>query len=161
MINYYFRSRDELFKQVYKEARMEIVGRIENAFKADLPIRQKTEHIIEVFSEYIINEPYTELFLITEINHFQKNIAIEKTPAKAKTEDFIAEIQAGIDAGIIRKMDPLNFIINLFALITHPMLLKPLYLELYNLTEQTFSSLIQERQKMIITLLFNENSQTN
>lgn len=156
LINYYFRSRDELFKQVYQEARNEIVGRIEIAFQEQLPIREKIENIIDVFGDYIVNEPYTELFLITEINNFQETIPIEKTPSKAKIEDFLGEIQQGIDDGIIRQTEPLNFIINLFALITHPMLLKPLYLEIYNMTEQTFSNLIEQRKQRIISLLFNE-----
>lgn len=156
LINYYFRSRDELFRQVYQEARAEIVGRIESAFQAPLPIREKTAHIIDVFSDYILKEPYTELFMIAEINNFQHTIDIEKTPSKAKIDDFLTEIEQGIRDGVVRPMVPLNFIINLFALITHPLLLKPLYLELYNLNEETFSNLFQNRKEMILTLLFEQ-----
>ena len=59
LLNYYFRTREALFDQVYKEALSALSQKMDEVFKAELPFRQKVENIIEVFLEDIITYPFS------------------------------------------------------------------------------------------------------
>lgn len=156
LLNYYFRSRDELFKQVYIEARQEIEHRLDEAFSIDLPFREKIEQIIDVFGNYITTVPFIEIFLISEINNYSDPLAFQTKRDKTILNQFLAEVALEVEKGTIRPIEPLNFIINLFSLISHPVLLKPLYFQLYDLNLESFDVLFRERKQMIIRLLFNK-----
>ena len=154
LLNYYFRSRDELFRQVYREARMEIETILDNLFTSKLEFRAKIEHIIDEFGSYVLNAPYSELFLISEINNLENPISLETKASTEPMKGFLKEIQTEMDKGSVHATEPVNFVINLFSLVSHPILLKPLYYRIFDIDENEFNRLFEQRKNMILNLLF-------
>lgn len=155
LLNYYFRSRDELFRQVFIEARKTISDKLDELFGADLPFKEKVANFVDEFSEMVYQAPYSEIFLVSEINDLNKPFPMSKNQDR-KVYSFLEEIKLEMERGTIVKMEPLNFLMNMFALVSHPILMKPLYISMYELGREDFESLIKSRKKIITELLLTQ-----
>ena len=156
LLNYYFRTREALFDQVYKEAISELAQKMTEVFKAELPFRQKVENIIEVFLEDIITYPYKEIFLINEINAEDAEIKKNKGQADPVFNNFSQEVEEAINRGEVNKIsNPYHFIINMFSLMAYPVIIRPLNEKLFNFTKEEYDEILKNRKNEILTLLLN------
>ena len=67
LINYYFRSRDLLFKKVLEEAIAETRTKIDSIFESDEPFKTKISKYLDVFIDRNAEFPYIQNFIITEV----------------------------------------------------------------------------------------------
>jgi TetR/AcrR family transcriptional regulator len=153
LVNYYFRSKDILFKQVLDEAMVDMKRRFDEVLINPMPFNKKLESFIEMFYEEAMSYPYKESFVISEINSnefdFNKK---EKSPA---LHLFIKEIQQEMDKGTVKKMKPFNFMLNLFSLLAYPLITRPLFKHLFELDSAQYDRLLKDRKKMIFELLLS------
>ncbi|HWK08391.1 MAG TPA: TetR/AcrR family transcriptional regulator [Puia sp.] len=152
LVNYYFRSKDILFEQVLKEGMEDMRVRLDKELMTDLPFKKKVEKFIDIFYTELTAYPYKEAFMISEINSHGW-----VTPPKERSiplQNFLKEIQTAIDDGLVKKMKPVNFIINLFSLMAYPLLTRPLFKWVFDLNAPQYEKLLTERKKMIVDLLF-------
>jgi TetR/AcrR family transcriptional regulator len=152
LVNYYFRSRDILFEQVLKEGMEDMRARLDKELMTDLPFKRKVERFIDIFYTELTAYPYKESFMISEINSHGW-----VTPPKERSiplQNFLKEIQTAMDEGLVKKMKPVNFIINLFSLMAYPLLTRPLFKWIFDLNDPQYEKLLTERKRMILDLLF-------
>jgi TetR/AcrR family transcriptional regulator len=152
LLNYYFRSRDILFEQVFKEAMEETGNRLNQVIESSLPFKQKIENFIDVFLTDATTYPYRETFLVAQIN--SHTFSLQDNNKSPKFGHFIEEIQAEMHKGEIRTMNPLHFIINLFSLMVYPLIMAPLNKKLFNLDDEKYNELMGERKGLILTQIF-------
>lgn len=152
VINYYFRSKDILFQQVFKEAMEDMGKRIDEVLLAEMPFKKKVIRFIDVFMVELTTYPYKESFMISEIN--TNGFSLPDKEPSAVLKHFFKEIQQAMDKGEIKKMLPINFMLNLFSLIAYPLLTRPLFKKMLEITDIKFEQLMNERKKLIITMLF-------
>ncbi len=152
VINYYFRSKDILFQQVFEEAMEDTHQKFNEVLSSKLPFKEKVIKFIDVFSADLVEYPFKESFLISEIN--LHGFVLPKKNSSQVLDNFFTEIKQASDKGIIKKMMPLNFMLNLFSLIVYPFITRPLFKELLEINDLKFESLMYERKKMIIEVLF-------
>lgn len=152
VINYYFRSKDTLFKLVFKEAMEDTHKRINEVLTSALPFRKKVEKFISVFSAELVEYPYKESFMISEIN--LHGFETEQKVPSVVLKDFFEEIQMAMDKGEVKKMLPVNFLLNLLSLMAYPLLTRPLFKQILEISDSEFKDLMNERMEMIMHLLF-------
>lgn len=151
-LHYYFRSRDQLISAIFQDAMQSLSRRLDECMLSEVSFKAKTENIISVFLKDMIAFPYQETFLITEINTVGKQLLanIQSDPVKTYLEEAALEMEKGT----IEKMDPVHFLMNLFSLLSYPLIMAPLYKKMFRLSAKDFQKLIDEREKVIISLLF-------
>ncbi|MGI8634273.1 MAG: TetR/AcrR family transcriptional regulator, partial [Segetibacter sp.] len=66
------------------------------------------------------------------------------------------EIQREMEKGTITEMKPINFFINLFSLMAYPFVARPIYLKMFDLTDNGYTKLLVERKKGIVSMIFNK-----
>lgn len=153
LVNYYYRSKEALFKQVFDESMHDMGRRMDEVLAANVPFQKKIENFIDLFYTQLSVYPYQEAFMISEINSHGFNL-----PHKQRSpvlNDFLKEIQTQMDLGVVRKMKPVNFLLNLFALMTYPILTRPLFKIVFEFSDQQYDKMVKSRKKMIIDMLFN------
>jgi hypothetical protein len=98
--------------------------------------------------------PYQETFLVTEMNTLGKNLItnIKSDPVKS----YLKEAAAEMEKGNIGKMDPVHFLMNLFSLLSYPLIMAPLYKKLFQVSGKEFNALIEEREGIIMKMLFRK-----
>jgi len=151
LVNYYFRSKDILFKQVFDEAMLDMRNKFDAVLAADLPFRKKLEGFIDMFYAEVTAFPYKESFMITEIN--SHDFDIDKKEISPALRVFIKDIQQEMEKGTIKKMRPANFMLNLFSLLAYPLITRPLFKKLFELSDIEFERLLHDRKKMILEML--------
>jgi TetR/AcrR family transcriptional regulator len=67
LVNYYFRSKDVLFRQVFDEAMQDMRHKFDAVLEAELPFRKKLEGFIDMFYAEVTAFPYKESFMISEV----------------------------------------------------------------------------------------------
>ncbi len=151
-LHYYFRSRDLLIAAVFQEAMQGLSERLNESMASVKPFRQKVEFLIEVFLKDMMAFPYQETFLVSEINTLGKQLVgnIDSGPVK----NFLNEVQQEMDSGHVKAMPPYQFLMNLFSLLSYPLIMAPLYKQLFQLTDNAFDELITARKTMIMDLIF-------
>ncbi len=150
LLNYYFRSRDILFEQVATEARAEMSAELDSVFSSELEFKEKVQQLITVFMDQAMKFPYREIYVVTELNRTDKTVPEEK---KNRIKQFLKEIEAEMQKGKIRKMDPRHFVMNLFSLMAYPLITNCLNKSLYNISDTEYRKLMKERKKLIFEMI--------
>lgn len=151
LVNYYFRSRDILFEQVALEAREEMSAVLDHVFTAQLAFKEKLQQLINVFMDQAMKFPYREVYIVTELNRTDKAVPEEK---KVRIKAFLKEISDEMSAGKIKKMDPRQFLMNLFSLMAYPLITNCLNKSIYNINATEYLKLMKDRKKLIFEMIY-------
>jgi len=153
-LHYYFRSRDELMKQIFDEAVNDLNGKLYKLMESALPFKEKVEELVTLFLNETIAYPFREIFIVTEM--LSDNLGFSKLSEEVAPciKAFLKEIKKEIKAGNIMQMQPVQFMMNIIALTSHPLLVSPLHKELFQLSDNQYYRLMNERKKLIVEMLF-------
>lgn len=151
-LHYYFRTRDQLIAEVFKESMMDLSIRLGTVMGSAKPLKKKVEELIDVFMNEMSVYPYQETFMVTEINTAGQELVfgIEEGPV----DKFLKEIENEMQAGVIEQMDPKHFLMNLISLLSYPLIMAPLYRQFFKMDKPTFERLIAERKQLIFKMMF-------
>ncbi|RAI97688.1 TetR family transcriptional regulator [Chitinophaga skermanii] len=153
-LHYYFRSRDQLVAAIFQDALQGLSQRLDECMLSGQPFKAKTERMIYVFLKELMAYPYEETFLITEINTYGKKLVANIQSAPVKT--YLVEAATAMEEGLIDKTNPIHFLMNLFSLLSYPLIMAPLYKKMFKLTEKEFQQLLDERAQVIMNVLFRK-----
>lgn len=157
LVHYYFRSRDALFQQVFLEGKNELRTNLSNVFSKDISFREKIEQLIDTYNSFIQNYPYQEIFLINAVNckqHSLFDLGEASIEHQERMLAFIEEIRKQMDLGIIKRMEPEIFLMNIYAMISYPIMMKPLYTKVFCISSEAMEAKLQERKRVIMELFF-------
>ncbi|HLG38879.1 MAG TPA: hypothetical protein VI461_04385, partial [Chitinophagaceae bacterium] len=105
----------------------------------------------EEYITVIIDNPYLPLFVLNEINrdpeYFLKKVWAGK--AKPRPEKFLQQIENEIKKGTIKKINPLQLLMNLISMTIFPFVAKPMFQKNLGLDEQQFRAIMEERKKEV------------
>lgn len=151
LINYYFRSRDNLVQIVFDEAHRVEKEKSEIIMKSDLSFKEKISQFIEGSLETSLKYPYLETYIVSQINN-------GNCPKKDVEEDDLKnlykDIEKEMELGNIERMEPMQFILNMISLLIFPSAVRPLIMENMMISEKEFDRLISERKDIILNMLF-------
>lgn len=152
LINYYFRSRDNLFNQIFEEAQITELQKSESIMFSELPFKEKIAQFIDYNMEMAVEYPYLEIYLVTQINQgcaYGKQDHIEKM-----MPEFFRQIETEIKNGNIQKMAPIQFVMNMISLISFPLCMRPLIQESMKIDDKEYVEILNDRKKIILQSLF-------
>ncbi|MET3731646.1 TetR/AcrR family transcriptional regulator [Moheibacter stercoris] len=154
LINYYFRSRDNLFNMIFEDAIKKEDEQRENILKSDLPFKQKIEKYIDDSFKLGNEFPYLETYIVSRINDgcYYQNEEDYHRFIKAFNYEFEKEVKAGN----IEEMDPIQFIFNIASLVSFPFAVRPLLQKSMRLDDKEFERIINERKEVIMKILFKK-----
>lgn len=151
LLNYYFRSKEKLFNIIMTETLSGFVQNMTIALNDETTtLEKKVELIASNYIGLIIKEPEIPTFIMSEIRNNPGGL-LEKLPVKQLIHNsmFVKQHQKAVADGIITEPNPLQFLMNLTALIIFPFVAKPLLKAIGDLKDTQFNELMQERKKLI------------
>ena len=152
LINYYFRSRNNLFEIVFEDAQTKENTIAEQIIFSDLPFHQKIEKYLDLFFEQAKKYPYLEIYMVTQMN--QGSCFKDPDTMNRMLDKFYLEIALEMEKGNIAKMRPEQFMLNLISLTSFPVSMRPLLQESMGMSNEAYDSLIEERKKIVMDTLF-------
>ena len=159
LINYYFRSKDELLAKVVRKAHEQFAGNSDSILGSELPFREKTEKFMDDFMDKLLRFPYLESFITVDIIQRRlKKDSQDRFPKESPPpiQKYLQEIGAEMETGTIPKSNPVHFMINLVSLMIYPIIMRPLQMRLLNINEPDYDQVLNERKQIILSLLFPE-----
>jgi AcrR family transcriptional regulator len=157
LLHYYFRSRDMLFNVVFTEALTKLRERVHEVIGSQLVFRQKVEKLLDVFYEDLSELPYLETFITLQLNqepNIYEEMFVHLPGGKERLKNFLKEIQHEMEKGTIPVMKPINYFINIFALMAYPYVARPIFKNMFDLTDAAYNRLLPERKNIVLPLLF-------
>lgn len=151
LINYYFRSRDNLVQVVSDEAHKVEKEKSEIIMNSDLRFKEKIAKFVESSLQTSLQYPYLETYIVSQINNGSCHKRdVEKTDLKKLYRD----IEKEMDAENIEKIEPVQFLFNMISLLVFPSAARPLIKDNMMISDEEFDRLISERKDIILNMLF-------
>ena len=128
LLHYYFRSKEKLFDKVFEGALHKYFQQMDVFSENSLPIKQRIFKYIDNIFEFQEEYPQMSMFIVKEISInpelFREKVSVIK---KNKQVSLVKVLEQGIASGEIKKMDPVQFWINLHSLCSFPFLAEPMF----------------------------------
>lgn len=161
LVNYYFRSKKNLFHIVYTEIITEMRTNFAAIYVSNVTFREKVEALIDYTTEFRETYPFLEIFNIQETSKLNNRLETVLRPTcMEETGFFLKEIEEEMKKGTIPTYEPINFLINLMSLISFPIVMKPIFREIFCIsTEEQYQRIYNQRKEMVMTILFNNVNQ--
>ncbi|MDR2122458.1 MAG: TetR/AcrR family transcriptional regulator [Flavobacteriaceae bacterium] len=158
LINYYFRSKDNLLNQIFEEAKIKEIKKSKDVLSSDLPFREKIEKFINFSTEEGIKYPYMDVYLVSQFN---KKKCLPKIPKKYDINDevlpnFYAEYKEEVKKGTVDDMEPLQFVLNILSLASFPASMRPLIQERMNINDEEYERILEDRKQIILNMIFKK-----
>ena len=151
LINYYFRSRDNLIQIVLEEAQKVEQEKSEIIQDSNLEFKEKIALFIEGSLSTSLKYPYLETYIVSQIN---KDNCHKKNIEREHKVKILKDLQREMDLGNIERMEPIQFIFNMISLLIFPSAVRPLLMENMEIDEKEFDRLIADRKDIILKILF-------
>lgn len=152
LINYYFRSRNNLFDIVFQDAQLKEQERTEQIVFSDLPLKEKMSQHLDMFFEQAKKYPYLEIYMVTQMN--QGCVYKDQEKMGSMLDKFYLEISLEMEKGTIEKMRPEQFLLNFVSLTSFPISMRPLLQETMGYTQEQYDQILEERKDIILNMLF-------
>jgi TetR/AcrR family transcriptional regulator len=149
LVHYYFRNKEKLFEVIFTEAAQKLFPRINTIFEADTTLFEKIRQFAEEYITVMSKNPYLPMFVLNEINKDPETFLnhMKQKFGFPKPEKFLQQIEKEIKKGTIKKISPLQLLLNLLSLCIFPFMVKPMFQLHIGITETQFQALMEQRKK--------------
>lgn len=153
-INYYFRSRDNLFDIVFQEAMTQMREKRAAIAVSDLPFKEKLGKWLDDELASAIRYPFLEIYIVTELVGKGCHIDKDKELVATVNQVLAKELKKEIEKGTIKPITPIHFILNIASLVSFPMCLRPILQDSLEISNKDFTKILQERKQVILDTIF-------
>ena len=152
LINYHFKSKDNLFKIVILEKFEELFGMISPILSDEqISLEEKIETLVSNYTHLLLENEHLPLFVLNELKSNEQ--IFEKVLQNARMlSQPIIEKQLK-ERGF--KISTINFIMNIVSLTLFPFISKPLFVSSGLLKEEEFTNFVMDRKQQIPTWVMN------
>lgn len=159
LLHYYFRNKEQLFAQVFREAIEQSIPAITQILASEAPLEEKIETFVHGYIDMLTQHPYIPAFVLHEINtapeRFMKTLPIGNTQFNIPGI-LIEQLERAISEGRIRPIAPRQLVANLVSLCVFPFAARPLLqMALHIPGEENFAAFIQERKATLVPFILN------
>ena len=150
LLNYYFRSKDQLFEAVFRKALGSFVPDVAAMMKTDLSFAEYVPALVEKVIDTMLENPQIPIFVLQELSsnpermpQIIKEMGIDPSLAMIKMggEDLVPSPGG---------MDPRQVILNLISLCIFPFAAKPVVLDiLYKGDNEAYIQAMKERKILL------------
>ena len=154
LLHYYFRSKDQLFYAIFKEAFKILIPYVADIFNSGVTLEIKLTRLAEKYIEILEHNRYLPLFVLSEIQQNPDRVSQflnlnEFVDFNKLSRQIISEF--GIDT--INEKMVRHIFVNFLANMIFPFIARPLIQFNMNLSDSEFHDFLQER-KILIPKIF-------
>ena len=160
MLHYYFSTKDRLFEAVFLEALQEVLPVMVKALIDEDTLEKKIEKLVSAHIDLYLKNPFVPGFIIHEMNrnpdHLFAIVFARKGIEKGTVQAVLARVlQDEHRKGNIRKVDPRQFIMDIYALTAFPFMARKLFCNMFDTEEAALEPIMLERKRHVSALLLS------
>jgi AcrR family transcriptional regulator len=150
LVNYYFRSKEQLFKAIYMETFGAFFGTMVQLLNEPTPLEVKIWKIVDKYTDFLMDNPLMPQFVLAEHGkngaEFFRELNVKGIVRSARLTEQLRE---EAEAGNIRPIEPLQFIMTIIGNIAFPFVAKPVIGYVGDLDEAGFRQFMESRKIII------------
>lgn len=151
LLNYYFRSKENLFEIIMLETIGDFANKlIEVLNDTSTSFEYKVEQIVSHYLEMFTEQPQIPLFILNEIrNH--PDMLLDKMPIYKIFDNlsFYAQFQEKVSLGEVKENRIIHYMINLLSLTIFPIIAQPMIKAMAGIDDTQFEEIMHERKDLI------------
>jgi TetR/AcrR family transcriptional regulator len=161
LLNYYFRSKEKLFMQVYEELAGMYFKELLELMNSPMTIKEKIVAIIENHFEMLIRNMQLGAFLATEFKREPERLCKVLNIEKAFKDNLLEQqLKEAIGRGEARSIDLKHLLAFIIANVQHPFDTQQLNMQVWNMTQPEYLAFAQRHKElskeMIISFLLGK-----
>ncbi len=159
LLNYYFRSKENLFRIIIQDKFTQMFGILTPLLSDEhIPLEEKISTLVNHYVDLLLENPDLPIFVLNEVRSNKTLFEPILKSARLMTENVI---QHQLDERNFN-ISTQDFVMNVISLAIFPFISKPLFISSGLLKEEDFEAFILERKKKIpewIMLMLEERSE--
>ena len=146
LVNYHFRSKDELFKAVMMETVESFVKQLRVLLNNEKSFDEKLDEVVNNYIDLLLVRPDLPIFMLSELRNNPEDMTSKlKLHELFGESSFFRELFQRAPEGI----HPIQIFINMLSMTVFPFLAKPLLSAAAGLEEDQFKLTMDARRKLI------------
>jgi len=156
LVNYYFRSKGQLFKLVFEDALEEFVNSMVLVFGSEKSLKEKMAIFIEKEYAFLAKHPEIPAFLLNEMNRedgysIPSDVHFQKIASTGIFEECLKAQQEGFMRPIDLRSIPLLIMSNCH----YPIMAKNLIMHLQGMNETEYDENLKQHREHVASMLVN------
>lgn len=156
MVHYYFRTKEKLFEEIVQQIFSKSLKQFAHAVNKEGEVWEKLERMVSAYIDLLRGEPDIPFFVMYELSQKRETFVAELQKRSEQLPDFksfIAQIEAEVQAGNWHPMSPVQILLTILGMTVFPFIAKPIFTTVIGISDEIFSSLMEERKTFIIDFL--------
>lgn len=150
LVNYYFRSKEKLFQEIFRESFAETFVPVARILNDDLPLEAKIYKFVDHMTELLKRDPLLPMFVFSEMRCEKSNVCEMMTEMQTReTQRFQQQLQEEAAKGNIRQANFEQVELSLMSMVIFPFLSMNMIKMKKGLSTEAFYQMIDERKKFI------------
>jgi len=153
LLNYYFRSKDQLFEAVFRNAMASFVPNLAEMLRSDISFTEYVPRLIETIIDAMLENPQIPIFVLQELSSNPERMPQIIKEMGLDPQVAVSKLESDQWKEIGDHMDPRQVILNLISLCIFPFAARPVVTEiLFNGDDDAYIEAMKQR-KQILPLL--------
>ncbi|GAB3901450.1 TetR/AcrR family transcriptional regulator [Spirosoma agri] len=149
LLNYYFRSKENLFDLIMVENIQQVAGSVHLIMTDEsTSLREKIEKIVTFYIDLFTAQPELPLFIFSELNANPKKLGEIIGKKQLLRSHFARQVQEEMAKNQLH-MHPLQVLMSIMSLIVFPFVGRPVVQLIGRIESTEFYALMQERKQLI------------
>lgn len=150
LLNYYFRSKEKLFQLLMGELLEQFFGGIVEIFNDETTsLDEKMEMFVARYTALLKAQPDIPLFIFHHLRTNPGKLVSRLGMGRLFRSYFFTQLESSMARQRIRRIHPVQFVMNLLSMTVFPFIAAPLLKEVAGVDAKMFDRLLDERRTLI------------
>lgn len=150
LLNYYFRSKDQLFEAVFRKALGSFVPNLAALLRTDITFLEYVPAMVEKIIDTMLENPQIPIFVLQELSSNPQRMPQMIREMGIDPANAVAKMEQDASVSPLGGMDPRQVILNLISLCIFPFAAKPVVLDiLYQGDNEAYIEAMKERKVLL------------
>lgn len=155
LLHYYFRSKENLFKAVFKDTFTKFFAKVKDSLFSDITLKEKLNVFIDNYVDLIQANPYVPQFIINEINRDPQVLKTLMFESGIEPQRILEMFLTGVQSNNLSKLDPRHIVVSLLGMLIFPFVARPLLQMVYfNDNKEAYDQFLNERKEIVKNMIF-------
>lgn len=150
LLNYYFRSKQYLFKIIMYDSFKNFVGVVFSVVTDEsLSLEEKIKRVVNGYTDLLIKEPEIATFILTELRNHPEDLIKVIQPDILMNSSLMKQFKEAQENGTVKQTEFIHFMVNTVSLTVFPFVGMPIVKMLGAAANKSFEEIINERRELI------------
>jgi TetR/AcrR family transcriptional regulator len=155
LLHYYFRSKENLFNAVFREAFRDFFRRILGILGSDKPVSEKIPFIFNDYITFLQQNSYIPWFILNSLHQNPESITSIFEDTGFHPQMIIESLEQSMKRENLEVTDARQMIVNVIGLSVFPIIAKPMLIKVFGMTPEEFDGFIEVRKKELPEFFMN------